>query len=155
MRATFLQFRNPKEETPSAYYPQKTNNGRPVNRFVNFAESESNQGTFSKNTRFNQGSIYKNVVDRTAKTVGPGAYKEEQVVHNLKKKPCMTTIRRPEIGENEGPYEMQGHTRILQVNYLPKPRREEFKDLIKDVKSKFGTKMNDMIVFQKAYRRQD
>ena len=106
MRATYLQFRNPKEETPGAYFPQKTNYGRAVNRFDKFIESESNQGTFSKNTRFNQGSIYKNVVDRTAQSVGPGAYKEETVVHNLKKKPCMATIKRPEIGTNEGPFEM-------------------------------------------------
>ena len=65
------------------------------------------------------GSIYKNVVDRTTKRVGPGAYTEEKVVHLLKKKPCMTTIHRPEIAPNEYLFQMQGHTRILQPNYLP------------------------------------
>jgi hypothetical protein len=53
MRATFLQFRNPKEETPSAYYPLKTNQGKPLNRFEYSNESESNIGTFGKNQRFN------------------------------------------------------------------------------------------------------
>ena len=95
MRATFLQFRNPKEETPPAYFPQNLNNGRPINRFDYQNESESKRGTFGKNSRFDMGSIYKNVVDRTTKRVGPGAYTEEKVVHLLKKKPCMTTIHRP------------------------------------------------------------
>ena len=33
MRATQLNFRNPKEETPAAYFPKKTNDGRGLNRF--------------------------------------------------------------------------------------------------------------------------
>lgn len=49
MRATFLQFRNPKEETPSAYFPVNTNQGKPMNRFEYPNESESNAGTFSRN----------------------------------------------------------------------------------------------------------
>ena len=101
MRATCLQFRNPKEQTPPAYFPSNTNNGRPLNRFEYQNESESNRGTFGKDSRFDMGSIYKNVVDRTTQKVGPGAYKEENVVHLLKKKPCMTTIHRPEIAPNE------------------------------------------------------
>ena len=113
MRATFLQFRNPKEQTPSAYFPKKYNNGANMTRYQRVNESESNTGTFSKNTRFNQGSIYENVIDRTQKTVGPGAYKEEKVVHELRKKPCMTTIHRPEIALNETHFEMMGHTRIF------------------------------------------
>lgn len=120
MRATFLQFRNPKEETPPAYYPQNVNNGKLLNRFEAKVESESNVGTFSKLSRFEQGSIYKNMVDRTTKRVGPGAYSEERVVHLLKKKPCMATIHRASIAPNEALFEMQGHTRILQQNYLPR-----------------------------------
>lgn len=77
MRATSLGFRNPKEETPPAYYPINTNDGKPVNRFEYPNESESNTGTWGKDSRFYQGSIYKDVVDRTGKRVGPGTYKEE------------------------------------------------------------------------------
>ena len=57
MRATFLQFRNPKEQTPPAYFPQNTNNGRPLNRFEYSNESESNCGTFGKNSRFDMRKI--------------------------------------------------------------------------------------------------
>ena len=105
MRATYLHYRNPKEETPSAYYPKNTNYGRPLNRFEYQNESESKIGTFGKNDRFYQGSIYKNVVDRTQPVVGPGSYKEEQVVHLLKKKACMTRMHKPDIAPNEGYYE--------------------------------------------------
>ena len=48
MRATQLGFRNPKEETPSAYYPNKTNDGRTLNKFEKATESESKAGTWSK-----------------------------------------------------------------------------------------------------------
>ena len=123
MRATFLQFRNPKEETPPAYFPSNVNTGKPLNRFEGKIESESNEGTFSKLDRFSQGSIYKNVVDRTTNRVGPGAYAEEKVVHLLKKKPCMTSIHRAAIAPNEALFEMQGHTRILQQNYLPRQHK--------------------------------
>ena len=48
MRATFLQFRNPKEGTPIAnYYPFKDNYGLPLNRFEYMGQSESRKGTFS------------------------------------------------------------------------------------------------------------
>ena len=106
MRATFLQFRNPKEQTPAAYFPQNTNQGKPVARYAYPNESESKQGTFGKNHRFKEGSIYKGVVDRTRATVGPGAYRDEEVVSQLKQKPCMTIIHRPEISANEGAFEM-------------------------------------------------
>ena len=52
MRATQLGFRNPKEETPSAYYPKKTNDGSGFNRYEKAQESESSKGTFSKDQRF-------------------------------------------------------------------------------------------------------
>lgn len=65
MRATYLQFRSPKEQTPSAYFPKRYNNGTNMTRYKQLNESESNVGTFSKNSRFNQGSIYENVIDRT------------------------------------------------------------------------------------------
>lgn len=101
MRATHLGFRNPKEETPPAYYPSKTNEGMPLNRFAYPNESESKAGTWGKDSRFFMGSIYKDVTDRTSKRVGPGAYREELVLHALRKKPCMTSIHRPEIAANE------------------------------------------------------
>ena len=96
------------------------------------------------------GSIYKDVVDRTTKRVGPGAYSEEQVVHLLKKKPCMTTIHRPQICENEQLFEMQGHTRILQSNYLPPKHKEEFETLVDKFKSRLGRKVNETLVYRKA-----
>ena len=106
MRATQLGFRNPKEETPAAYFPKKTVYGKHMNKFDCANESESKTGSFSKDSRFYMGSIYKNVVDRTTKRVGPGAYKEEQVLHNLKKKPCMTMIHRSEVAPNESVFDM-------------------------------------------------
>ena len=151
MRATFLQFRNPKEETPAPYFPKKTNCGKNMNKFEDQNESESVGGTFGKNKRFHMGSIYKDVVDRTTKKVGPGTYAEEKVVELLRKKPCMTTIHQPEIGGNEGPYEMQGYTRILQPNYLPKTQKNEFRNIMEEVKGKFGRKINDMLVYRKAF----
>lgn len=76
MRATYLQYRSPKEQTPCAYFPMNTNQGRPLNRFEYLSQSESRQGTFSKNGRFTQGSIYNDAFHRTGQKIGPGAYKE-------------------------------------------------------------------------------
>ena len=101
MRATYLQFRNPKEQTPDARLPLNTNQGKPMTLYTQANQSESKKGSFSRNERFKQGSIYKDVVDRTKKKVGPGAYMEEQVVHLLKSKPCMTTIQKPTVAQNE------------------------------------------------------
>ena len=109
MRATFLHYRNPKEATPSAYYPQSTTYGHTLYKFESMRESESKQGSFAKNERFEVGSIYKNLADRTANEVGPGAYKEEQVVHLLKKKPCMSTFQPAQIAPSEGHFEIHGH----------------------------------------------
>ena len=113
MRATYLQYRNPKESTPSAYYPLNTNQGKPLNRFEYLSQSESRRGTFSQGHRFLQGSIYHNVGARTSEVVGPGAYREEDAVLNLKKKPCMSTFFRPMIGPTEDAFDMQGHVRVL------------------------------------------
>ena len=77
MRATQLDFRNPKEETPAAYFPSKTNDGRHMNKFDYPNESESKNGTWGKDSRFYQGSIYKDMFDKTSRRVGPGAYREE------------------------------------------------------------------------------
>ena len=108
-------------------------------------------GTFGRVSRFDsQASIYKNVFSRTTNKVGPGAYKEEDVVHLLRKKPCMTTIHRPEINENEEFFEMQGHTRILQANYLPKERKEEFVSLVEKLQSSLGRKVHDTLAFRRA-----
>lgn len=106
MRATNLGFRSPKEETPDAYYSNKTNQGATLNRFEFPTESESKAGTWGKDQRFFQGSIYKDIVDRTSNRVGPGAYKEEQVVQILKKKPCMSRMNRPEVSDNESIFDL-------------------------------------------------
>ena len=66
--------------------------GSPLNRFETRNESESNAGSWARDQRFFQGSIYKDLVDRTEELVGPGTYKDEQAVHLLKKKPCMSTF---------------------------------------------------------------
>ena len=150
MRATFLQFRNPKEQTPDARYPQNTNYGRPVNKYNYANESESKRGTFGSHARFDHGSIYKDVVDRTTVRVGPGAYTDEQVVRALKKKPCMSTFHRPQIADNEVFFEMQGHMRILQKNYFPRSHKEAFETLMDKFKDKLGRKVNDTLVFKKA-----
>ena len=69
--------------------------GRPINRYEYNNESESKRGTFGNHARFDHGSIYKDVVDRTTVRVGPGAYTDEQVVRALKKKACMSTFHKP------------------------------------------------------------
>ena len=79
MRATFLQYRSPKEETPFAYHSTNLNDGRNLNRFEQEMSSESKRGTFSINDRFNKGSIYDLTVNRTQGEVGPGSYRYEDV----------------------------------------------------------------------------
>ena len=92
MRATRLGLRNPKEETPTSYYPMKTVNVSPVNRFELRSESESIVGSWGRDQRFYQGSIYKDLFDKTDERVGPGTFKDEQAIELLKKKPCMSTF---------------------------------------------------------------
>ena len=121
MRATQLQFRNPKEMTPAPYYPIKDNAGLPLNRFEYFGQSESLKGSFCKNHRFDKGSIYDLPFSATLGKVGPGAYKEYDEVLNLRKKPCMSTFIAPERGPDESRFEMTGHMRVLCPSYLPKP----------------------------------
>ena len=75
MRATFLQYRSPKEETPFAYHSTSLNDGRNLNRFEQEIASESKRGTFSSNDRFTYGSIYDLTMSRTRKNVGPGCYR--------------------------------------------------------------------------------
>ena len=150
MRATHLGFRNPKEETPPAYFPNKTNNGKPMNKFNYPNESESKDGTWGKDSRFDQGSIYKDMFDKTSKRVGPGAYKEEQAIHNLKKKPCMTSIHRPEVSPNESVFDMQGHMRILQKNYMPRNHQDQFDNIMEKFQGRLGRKVNNTFVFRKA-----
>ena len=76
MRATYLNFRNPKEETPDAYHTTLSNDGRPLNIFEVNLQSESQRGTFALNNRFTNGSIYANVCS-SPRGVGPGAYKDD------------------------------------------------------------------------------
>ena len=150
MRATFLQYRNPKEQTPCAYYPFKTNLGLPLNRFEYMSQSESRSGTFSHDQRFDHGSIYNIPSKRTGTTVGPGTYNEEEAVSRLKKKPCMSTFLRPVIGPQESHFEMQGHTRILQASYLPKPAQDTFYNMLGQYQSNLGRKVNHTLVFHET-----
>ena len=126
MRATQLQFRNPKERTPAPYYPIKVNDGMPINRYEYFGQSESLKGSFSKNHRFDKGSIYDYPFSCTENKVGPGTYKDEDAVHNLKKKPCMSMLISPERGPDESRFEMCGHLRVLCPSYLPRPVQANF-----------------------------
>ena len=48
-----------------------------MNKFDYPNESESKNGTWGKDSRFYQGSIYKDMFDKTSRRVGPGAYREE------------------------------------------------------------------------------
>ena len=45
---------------------------------------------------------------------------------------------------------MQGHTRILQPNYLPQRHKEEFETLVDKFRSKLGRKVNETLVYRKA-----
>ena len=131
MRATCLQFRNPKELTPSGYYPLSTIEGRRLfNRCAELAESESRQGSFSRGTRFNSlGSIYKNVVDRTERVVGPGSYTlSNKIESSCSRRPCMASIHQPEVAlaGTEAFFDLQGHSRILQTSYMPQSARNGF-----------------------------
>ena len=65
MRATFLQYRSPKEETPFAYHSTFLNNGKNLNKFEQEIASESKRGTFPADNRFAYGSIYDLTVNRT------------------------------------------------------------------------------------------
>ena len=62
----------------------------------------------------------------------------------------MTTIHRPEISLNETHFEMQGHTRIFQKNYLPPNHRKEFDRLMGKSVEKYGRKVKEITVFKKA-----
>ena len=60
------------------------------------------------------------MVDRTEKSVGPGAYREEKVMELLKKKPCKARFHRPELSPDETMFDLQGQMRILQKSFLPR-----------------------------------
>lgn len=45
---------------------------------------------------------------------------------------------------------MQGHTRILQPNYLPHKHKEEFETLVSKFKHRLGRKVNETLVYRKA-----
>ena len=155
MRATFLQFRNPKEQTPAPYFPQSTTEGRRLltKRFNRLTESESRKGSFSRCDRFNSlGSIYKNVVDRTGDAVGPGSYKDDP----LSAKPCMTTIHRPEVAmdSTETFFDLHGHVRVLQTSYMPRRTYREYSRVATKIKGSLGRKVNDTLIFRR-YRQAD
>ena len=45
---------------------------------------------------------------------------------------------------------MQGHTKILQANYLPRKDKKEFQYIVKKFQNKLGRKVNDMLVYRRA-----
>ena len=151
MRATYLQFRNPKEGTPLAtYYTFKDNYGLPLNRFEYMGQSESRKGTFSQDNRFETDSIYHNLGQRTNKTVGPGTYKDDEAVKELKKKPCMSSFLKPLIGPHEGPFEIHGHQRLFQASYLPKPSKNQYYNMLEKYKRGLSRKVNETLVFHES-----
>ena len=153
MRATYLQFRSPKERTPAPYYPLKANNGLPLNRFEYFGQSESLKGSFSKNHRFDKGSIYDYPFRTTAGRVGPGCYKDDDAVQQLKKKPCMSTYLQPQCGPDESRYEISGHLRVVCPNYLPRPQQASFDKAMDHYIGHRGRKMNETFVYSHAVCR--
>ena len=153
MRATYLQFRSPKERTPAPYYPLKANNGLPLNRFEYFGQSESLKGSFSQNHRFDKGSIYDYPFRTTTGKVGPGCYKDDDAVQQLKKKPCMSTYLQPQCGPDESRYEISGHLRVLCPNYLPRPQQASFDRAMDHYRSSRGRKMNETFVYSHAVCR--
>jgi len=83
--------------------------------------------------RFDVGSIYDLIGKKTKRRVGPGAYESVQAVDKLRKKPCLSKILKPTIGEQEECYEIVNNTRILQVNYLPKRDKDLIQSTMDDV----------------------
>ena len=152
MRATNLGLRNQKEETPlSSYYPQITAYGSPLNKFEARNQSESNVGSWGRDQRFCQGSIYKELVDRTTQNVGPGTYKDEEALQLLKKKPCMSTFHQPDVAPNESVFDIQGHQRIIKKSYMPRDHQEQFDTVIDKFQRRLGSKkINDTMVFKKT-----
>lgn len=68
MRATNLQFRSPKEYTPSPYDVRVTKDGAPLQYNQ---RPISAKGTFSKESRF---SIFRDLERRMPTDIGPGSY---------------------------------------------------------------------------------
>ena len=153
MRATQLNYRNPKERTPVPYYPIKDNTGFPLNRFEYFGQSESLHGSFSKNHRFDRGSIYDYPFRSTDNKVGPGTYKDNDVVLNMKKKPCMSMLISPECGPNEAIYEMTGNLRVLCPSYLPRPVQANFDKAMHHYSTSRTRKINETFVYSRAVAR--
>ena len=80
--------------------------------------------------------------------MGPGTYRE---LDNITKKPCMTTLHRPEVAlaSTEEYFDIQGHLRLLQTSYMPKKEREGYEQMSARVKAKLGSKVNDTLVYRK------
>lgn len=93
MRATYLGFRSPKEETPFAYSTTQLADGKKLNRFEQCNLSESRKGTFPIKDRFTYGSIYTNVFS-TKPEIGPGIYREGEIRLKLREKACKTKMKK-------------------------------------------------------------
>ena len=155
MRATYLQFRNPKERTPPPYYPIKDGYGMPLNRFEYFSQSESLLGSFSKNDRFDKGSIYDHPFRSTHGKVGPGRYEDNDALLHLRKKPCMSNFGViAERGPEESRFEISGgFSRVLCPSYLPKPMQVSFDKAMHKYTSSRSRKINETFVYTHAVAR--
>jgi len=54
----------------------------------------------------------------------------------------MATIKKAEIAENEALFEMQGHLRIFQKNYMPRKDKEQLELLMNRMEKRIGQKIN-------------
>ena len=159
MRATFLNFRNPKEETPPAYVCDFTSDGAPLRRYNYKHQSESRVSTMAQNQRFATGSIYQfaqpTTMCSTTKKVGPGAYREELGLQNLRRKPCMTKYVKPAIAPNEQVFEMiDGTSRFLQTSYMQKKQQQQFEATYDQVVEKLGRKVNKSMIYRRTMTKE-
>ena len=69
---------------------------------------------------------------------------------NLRKKPCMSTFNKPLIAPSEAAFDMQGHLRVLQAEYLPKNDRETFYNMLDRYKDEKRRKVHDAMIFNET-----
>jgi hypothetical protein len=74
--------------------------------------SESRKGTFTLLDKFQTGSIYHNIKQRTGR-IGPGSYEDKEKFNKMREKPTTCKMVRPEFGDLDECYEIVGNTKIL------------------------------------------
>ncbi len=122
-RATYTQFRDPRECTPPAQQPNITNTGDYL---------LSGGGNASKNCSISNQSKSKRFLDmlRILKygrlEPGPGHYRpKNDLVDRLKSKPCIV-IRKPETFDEHLFEVVNGTTKVLQPQYMNEKLRSSF-----------------------------